>query len=116
VNQIHQLVNNPNFSIHVIPREWKLQKHEEWAPGFESLDLSGIALGVGNTETHNAQLTAGQVSANVVVTAEAGATLNTTDASIGNEKSSSSTSAKTRRTSRGFTRMNADQKNYFIFF
>ena len=54
------------------------------ATGFESLDLSGIALGVGITETHNAQLTAGQVSANVVVTAEAGATLNTTDASIGN--------------------------------
>lgn len=54
------------------------------ATGFESLDLSGIALGVGNTETHNAQLTVGQVSSNVVVTAEAGATLNTTDASIGN--------------------------------
>jgi Carboxypeptidase regulatory-like domain len=54
------------------------------ATGFESLDLAGIALGVGITETHNAQLTAGQVTANVVVTAEAGATLNTTDASIGN--------------------------------
>ena len=54
------------------------------APGFESLDLSGITLGVGNTETHNAQLTVGQVTSNVVVTAEAGATLNTTDASIGN--------------------------------
>src|SRR6185369_16656667 len=54
------------------------------ATGFESLELNGIALGVGNTETHNAQLTIGQVSSNVVVTAEAGATLNTTDASIGN--------------------------------
>ena len=54
------------------------------ATGFESLDLAGIALGVGITETHNAELTPGQVSANVVVTAEAGATLNTTDASIGN--------------------------------
>ena len=54
------------------------------AAGFESLDLSGITLGVGNTETHNAQLTVGQVTSNVVVTAEAGATLNTTDASIGN--------------------------------
>ncbi len=54
------------------------------APGFESLELSGIALGVGNTETHNAQLTVGQVTTSVVVTAEAGATLNTTDASIGN--------------------------------
>lgn len=54
------------------------------APGFESLELAGIALGVGNTETHNAQLTVGQVTTSVVVTAEAGATLNTTDASIGN--------------------------------
>src|SRR5215208_950195 len=54
------------------------------ATGFETLELSGIALGVGNTETHNAQLTVGQVSTSVVVTAEAGATLNTTDASIGN--------------------------------
>ena len=54
------------------------------ATGFESLDLTGIVLGVGNTETHNVQLTVGQVTSNVVVTAEAGATLNTTDASIGN--------------------------------
>ena len=54
------------------------------ATGFETLELTGIALGVGNTETHNAQLTVGQVSTSVVVTAEAGATLNTTDASIGN--------------------------------
>ena len=54
------------------------------ATGFETLELSGIALGVGNAETHNAQLTVGQVSTSVVVTAEAGATLNTTDASIGN--------------------------------
>lgn len=54
------------------------------APGFEGLELSGIVLGVGNTETHNAQLNVGQVTSNVVVTAEAGATLNTTDASIGN--------------------------------
>ncbi|HEY0725036.1 MAG TPA: carboxypeptidase-like regulatory domain-containing protein, partial [Pyrinomonadaceae bacterium] len=52
------------------------------AAGFESLDLTGIVLGVGNTETHNVQLTVGQVTSNVVVTAEAGATLNTTDASI----------------------------------
>ncbi len=52
--------------------------------GFETLELKGIALGVGSTETHNAQLKVGQVSTSVVVTAEAGATLNTTDASIGN--------------------------------
>src|SRR5829696_6806875 len=54
------------------------------ATGFESLDISGISLGVGNTETHNAQLTVGQVSTSVVVTAEGGQTLNTVDASIGN--------------------------------
>ncbi len=55
------------------------------ATGFETLELANIALGVGNTETHNAQLTVGQVSTSVVVTTEAtGATLNTTDASIGN--------------------------------
>ncbi|HEX6717168.1 MAG TPA: TonB-dependent receptor [Pyrinomonadaceae bacterium] len=55
------------------------------ATGFETLELTGIALGVGNTETHNAQLKVGQVTTNVVVTTEAaGATLNTTDASIGN--------------------------------
>src|SRR6476619_222163 len=110
MNQIHQLVKNPNFSTLALTREWKgatvklvdSKTSQERttttndrgvylfaqvppgqgyilkfsATGFESLDLSGIALGVGNTETHNAQLTAGQVSANVVVTAEAGATLN----------------------------------------
>src|SRR5215210_6859759 len=54
------------------------------ATGFESLDISGVSLGVGNTETHNAQLTVGQVSTSVVVTAEGGQTLNTVDASIGN--------------------------------
>ncbi len=54
------------------------------ATGFETLELSGITLGVGNTETHNAQLTVGQVSTSVVVTTEGGATLNTVDASIGN--------------------------------
>ena len=54
------------------------------ATGFETLELSEVALGVGNTETHNAQMTVGQVSTSVVVTTEGGATLNTVDASIGN--------------------------------
>ena len=54
------------------------------AAGFETLEKTGIALGVGNIETHNAELKVGQVTTSVVVTAEAGATLNTTDASIGN--------------------------------
>jgi hypothetical protein len=52
--------------------------------GFQTLEITKITLGVGTTETHNAELPIGQVSSTVVVTAEAGATLNTTDASIGN--------------------------------
>jgi hypothetical protein len=52
--------------------------------GFQTLTISDIALGVGNVETHNAQLTAGQVTETVEVTASGEATLNTTDASIGN--------------------------------
>jgi hypothetical protein len=52
--------------------------------GFQTLTISDVALGVGNVETHNAQLTAGQVSETVSVTASNEATLNTTDASIGN--------------------------------
>ncbi len=54
------------------------------APGFETLVLQNVALGVGITETHNVQMTLGQVSNTVTVTADAGATLNTTDATIGN--------------------------------
>src|SRR5205085_7546139 len=54
------------------------------SPGFQTLTISDVALGVGNVETHNAQLTAGQVNETVSVTASGEATLNTTDASIGN--------------------------------
>ena len=54
------------------------------AGGFQTLNISDVALGVGNVETHNAQLTAGQVSETVSVTAANEATLNTTDASLGN--------------------------------
>ena len=53
------------------------------APGFQTFVLNDVSLGVGRTETQNAQLTAGQVSETVEVTSTAGeATLNTTDASV----------------------------------
>jgi hypothetical protein len=54
------------------------------AGGFQTLTLTDVALRVGNVETHNVQLTAGVVSEAVTVTAANEATLNTTDASIGN--------------------------------
>ncbi|MFL6466620.1 MAG: carboxypeptidase regulatory-like domain-containing protein [Pyrinomonadaceae bacterium] len=54
-------------------------------PGFQTLVMSNVTLGVAKTETYNATLTAGDVSATVdVVTTSTGDTLNTTDASIGN--------------------------------
>ena len=55
------------------------------AQGFQTLVINDVQLGIARTETHNAQLTAGQVSETVTVTSDAGdATLNTTDASVGN--------------------------------
>ena len=54
------------------------------AGGFQTYTLSDVALRVGNIETQNVQLTAGQVTETVSVTASNEATLNTTDASIGN--------------------------------
>ena len=55
------------------------------APSFQTFVLNDIALGVSRTETHDVRLIAGQVSETVTVTTQAGeATLNTTDASIGN--------------------------------
>ncbi|MBV8857466.1 MAG: carboxypeptidase regulatory-like domain-containing protein [Acidobacteria bacterium] len=54
------------------------------AAGFQTFTLSDVALRVGNVETQNVQLTAGAVSETVSVTASNEATLNTTDASIGN--------------------------------
>jgi hypothetical protein len=54
------------------------------APGFQTLVINSVALGVGTTETHNAQMPVGAVSGTVEVTASNEATLNTTDASIGN--------------------------------
>lgn len=53
--------------------------------GFQTLVINDVQLGIGRTETYNATLTAGQISATVEVTSTSGdATLNTTDASIGN--------------------------------
>src|SRR4051812_30662907 len=54
------------------------------AQGFQTLVMSQITMGVGVTETHNAQLTLGSVSNTVTVTSAGEATLNTTDATIGN--------------------------------
>ncbi|MFL6466621.1 MAG: carboxypeptidase regulatory-like domain-containing protein, partial [Pyrinomonadaceae bacterium] len=55
------------------------------APNFQTFVLNDIALGIARTETHDVRLSAGQVSETVTVTATAGeATLNTTDASVGN--------------------------------
>ncbi len=54
------------------------------AQGFQTLVISDIALGVGVTETHNAQMAVGAVSNTVTVTSAGEATLNTTDATIGN--------------------------------
>ena len=55
------------------------------AKGFQTLTISSVGLGVATTETRDASLTAGEVSATVdVVATGSGETLNTTDASIGN--------------------------------
>jgi len=53
--------------------------------GFQTLVLENVQLGIARTETQNVTLTAGQVSATVEVVSTTGdATLNTTDASVGN--------------------------------
>lgn len=52
--------------------------------GFQTLVINDVALGVDTVSTHNAELTIGEVSGTVVVTASNEVTLNTTDASIGN--------------------------------
>lgn len=52
---------------------------------FQTFTISDVSLGVAKTETYNATLPAGNVSASVEVAATgSGETLNTTDASIGN--------------------------------
>lgn len=52
--------------------------------GFQNLTINNITLGVGKTETQNAQLVPGEVTETVEVTASNDVTLNTTDPSIGN--------------------------------
>jgi len=53
--------------------------------GFQTTVLNDVQLGIGRTETHDAQLTAGNVSATVEIESTAGdVTLNTTDPSVGN--------------------------------
>ena len=55
------------------------------ASGFQGFVVDNVQLGIGRTETQNAQLTAGTVAETVNVVSTAGdATLNTTDASVGN--------------------------------
>lgn len=55
------------------------------SPGFQTYVLNDVALGVATTETHDVELPVGEVSGKVEVTAgNEGATLNTTDATIGN--------------------------------
>jgi hypothetical protein len=52
--------------------------------GFQTLELTNVTLGVGTVETHNIQLSTSAVTETVTVVDQGGATLNTTDASIGN--------------------------------
>ncbi len=54
------------------------------AQGFDTVIMTNISLGVGITETYNAQMSVGQVTNTVTVTSTGESTLNTTDASIGN--------------------------------
>ncbi|MBO0797757.1 MAG: carboxypeptidase regulatory-like domain-containing protein, partial [Blastocatellia bacterium] len=54
------------------------------AQGFETMTIQNVTLAVGITATQNAQLAVGPVTNSVTVTAAGGTTLNTTDASIGN--------------------------------
>ena len=54
------------------------------ASGFQTLVVENVALGVSITETHNVQLTLGELTSTVTVTSQSEATLNTTDATIGN--------------------------------
>ena len=54
------------------------------AQGFEKVEKDGLDLLVGQPATFNVSLTVGSVTANVVVTTETEAVLNTTDATLGN--------------------------------
>jgi hypothetical protein len=52
--------------------------------GFQTYVINDVALGVANVETHDVVLPVGEISGKVEVTASSEATLNTTDASLGN--------------------------------
>src|SRR4030095_11133328 len=52
------------------------------AAGFQTLVKTDLALGVGTTETHNLQMTIGEVSSTVTITSTGEVTLHTTDAAI----------------------------------
>lgn len=52
--------------------------------GFQTYVISEVSLGVGTTQTQNVQLEVGKISETIEVKAEGEATLNTTDATIGN--------------------------------
>src|SRR5262245_1462481 len=52
--------------------------------GFDTVEVTNVTLGVGITETRNAQMSGGQVTNTVAVTSSGERSLNTTDASIGN--------------------------------
>src|SRR5215471_12441721 len=54
------------------------------ASGFQTFVIKDMSLGVGIVETHNIELTLGELTNTVTVTSSGEATLNTTDASIGN--------------------------------
>jgi len=53
-------------------------------PNFRNLTIANVSLGVGVTETKNAQMQVGQTVQQVEVTAQGEGTINTEDASIGN--------------------------------
>ncbi len=53
-------------------------------PGFRTFSFGGVSLGVGVTETQDVQLQVGDTKQTVIVESHGEATLNTTDASIGN--------------------------------
>jgi Carboxypeptidase regulatory-like domain len=54
------------------------------AQGFDTVVIKNISVGVGLAETQHVELPVGQVTNSAEVTSSGGATLNTTDASIGN--------------------------------
>lgn len=54
------------------------------APGFDTLIITNLTIGVGLTETQHAEMPVGQATNTTEITSPGGSGLNTTDASIGN--------------------------------